>query len=139
VQQLSGLSLVQVLDVMMEFHQRQRPEWSVQIPHILAYILERTTDLERAQLIIGHILLMSINAGIASPFQRIAVSKWRAELSKVLPHWRDGLVDIGRVSEPWVRARIRAMSATVSRLVGPRHYRDTSSNPSAIDAPQRQG
>jgi hypothetical protein len=134
IQQLSGLSLVQLLDLIMEFHQRQRPEWLVQIPHILAYVLEKTTDLERAQLIIGHILEMSINAGIASPIQRISVSKWRAEVAKLLPHWRDSLVDIGRVSEPWVRARIRAMSATVSRLVGPRQYSDNSSNPSAADA-----
>ncbi|MBU4273313.1 MAG: hypothetical protein KKA28_15755 [Planctomycetes bacterium] len=135
VQQLSGLSFVQALDFIAEFHQRQRTEWTTQLPHVLAYILEKTNDAERAQLLIGHIVLMSINGGIVSPIQRIAASKWRAEVAKLLPNWRDSIVELGRHSEPWVCARVRATSSAISRLFGPRHQQAANVDPISQAAP----
>ncbi len=111
-----------LLEAVAEFQQHQQNDWRVRLPHALAYAIERLDDPERVKLVHTHVMLMSINAGIASPIQRTASSKWRPELLRDLKSWRDSIVEAAKHCEPWVTARVRAASAAISRIVGPRSY-----------------
>lgn len=109
-----------LLETLLELQQRQSAEWIVRIPHILAYAIEQSGNESRARLFYLAILLLSHNAGIVSPIQRVASSKWSVSFLAELRRWRETLAALKYSSEPWVVARIRASSAAVSRLIGPR-------------------
>lgn len=110
-----------MLGALVEFQQRYHAEWPTRLPHLLAYAVEQTDDEQRAKLLYMFVLVMSINGGIVSPIQRVASSKWRSDFLGSLGDWRGMLVEVARHSEPWLGARVRATSATISRLIGPRN------------------
>lgn len=118
-----------VLEALTEFHQHRQAEWATRLPQMLAYAVEHCDNADRVKLLHIHAVLMSINAGIVSPIQRIAASKWRAELRTPLAAWRENMVAVGKQSEPWVAARVRATSACISRLIGPRVPESPPLNP----------
>ena len=109
-----------LLELLSEFHQRQQDEWCVRLPHILAYAIEQSDDESRAKRVFLSVLLMSVNGGIVSPIERVLASKWRSEMVEVLRTWHEHLITVATYSEPWVAGRIRATSAAISRLIGPR-------------------
>ena len=110
------------IDAITEVQLRQHNDSVIRVPHVLCYALEKAAHLDRVKLIMAHVLVMSINSGIVSPLQRIAASRWRAEVLSALVVWRHNLVEIGRHSQPWVAARARGMSSAISRLIGPRAH-----------------
>jgi hypothetical protein len=120
IQRLPEGSLEPFIEALAEFQQRPRADLPIQLPHILAYAAEQTEDPARFAFLHVHVILMSINVGIAGPLQRIITSKWRTESLKRLKIWRENIVFAARFSEPWVAARVRATSAVISRLIGPR-------------------
>ena len=108
------------VDALAEFQQRPSMEWAIRLPHLLAFVIERTDNSDCFNTLWTHAVLMSINVGIVSPIQRIVSSHWRTDVLNSLGVWRDNLTDVGKHSEPWVASRIRATSATILRLIGPR-------------------
>jgi hypothetical protein len=109
-----------LLEAMAEFQQHQVANWPTRLPHVLAYAIEQTNDAERAGLLCPHILQMSINAGVVSPVHRIANTRSWPEWRSKIAAWRENLAEVARHSEPWVAARVRGISAPISRLIGPR-------------------
>jgi hypothetical protein len=109
-----------LLDGIAEFQQRYIGNWPTRIPQLIAFALEQCSDAERAGVLGERVLQMSINTGIVSPIQRMASSGSWADWRVALTMWRENLLEVGRHSEPWVAARVRAVSAAVSKLVGPR-------------------
>jgi Tfp pilus assembly protein PilF len=108
------------LEMLEEFQQHQVGSWPVRLPHLLAFAVEEAPDGSRIEILGPEVLQMSINAGIASPIQRLVHSKKWAKGPSFLGQWRENLLNTAQQSEAWVAARIRATSATVSRLIGPR-------------------
>ncbi len=119
---LSAERLSWVLEALLEFQQRQSAEWTVRIPHTVANAIEKADNEEQAKSFYLFVILMSHNAGIVSPIQRVASSRWRASFLAELAEWRETMVSVKYSCEPWVAARIRATSAAISRLIGPRKY-----------------
>ena len=120
LQQVPYPLLETILEALAEFQQHRRAEWAIRLPHILAYVIEHSDNAERVRLLHIHAILMSINSGIVSPIRRISSSKWRSELLAPLASWRENIARIAEFSEPWVAARVRALSASISRIIGPR-------------------
>ena len=118
-----------MLEALAEFQQHLRAEWVSRLPHVLACAIERSDSAERVRLLHVHAMFMSINGGIASPIQRIASSKRRSDLLTPLAVWRENIVEVARRSEPWVVARVRAISAAISRIIGPRNRNISASGP----------
>lgn len=114
--------LVATLETLAEFQLRHRPEWGTRLPHIIAYAIEGSDEEQWADRLFPFTLLTSINGGIVSPIQRVLSSKWRSKLIEPLRNWRESMVEVSKYSEPWVRARTRATSAAISRLIGPRSH-----------------
>jgi hypothetical protein len=129
LREISREQLEPLCKSLAEFHQRQHAEWIIRLPHLFAFALEGVEGDDRARLLIASVLLMSINAGIASPIQRIESSKWRLEVHKILEMWRETIKSLSHLSEPWVRARVRATSAVISRLIGPQKYPPVGAGP----------
>ncbi len=119
----SPFFLKSALDSLSEFQQRRRVGATSHLPHILAYVIENIDDVERVMQLYATALQMSINGGVVSPIQRLLCSKWRPKLVEPLRIWQENIVDIAKDSEPWVCARVRATSAAISRLIGPRDER----------------
>ena len=113
-------TMFSLMEALHEFHQRNLGEWAVRLPHFLAYAIEQTDDEKRMQNLLAHAVVMSINAGIVSPIQRLMVSKWRAEIGPWMENWSDYVFHFVPWSEPCVGALIRGPSATISRALGPR-------------------
>lgn len=111
-----------VHELMAEYQQRHSEEWASRLPHLIAWAIEKSTDKQRAGELFASLLLMSINGGAMSPIQRAMTSPHRQVFLPILINWRQNLLDVARVSEPWVAGRIRAMCATISRIVGPRKF-----------------
>lgn len=120
LQQLEPQVLDPLLELLSEFHQRRQADWAIRLPHILSCAIEQSDDEARVKRLFLSILFMSVNAGIGSPIQRVLSSKWRPHLVGVLQTWRENSAILAQLSEPWVAGRIRATSAVVSRLIGPR-------------------
>jgi hypothetical protein len=109
-----------LLDVLSEFQQHPMTTWPSRLPHLLAYAIEQTDDLARATFLSTSLLQMSINGGVLSPISRIVASnKWQ-DWRPAIAAWRDDLAEVAKYSQPWTAARIRAVSATISRIIGPR-------------------
>ena len=115
--------------LLAEFHQRQQSDWGIRLPHILAYAMEQSNDEPRVKRLFLSLLFMSVNAGVASPIARVMSSKWRSSLLKELQIWRENSVAISHYSEPWVAGRVRAISALISRLIGPHAAIEKDPNP----------
>jgi len=113
-------ALIALVAVLQEVQQRQRADVAARIPQMFAYAVESLDDKDRAEYLWGEVCLLSINCGIVSPIQRLAVSKWSTEFLSLLRTWRDGLLDVAKDSEPWIGGRVRSTSAAISRLIGPR-------------------
>jgi hypothetical protein len=120
VQKIPTGLLDNLLSLFAEFQIYQWANAPTAIPHMLTYVLENENDDDRARKLFGYILSMSVNTGIVSPIQRAYASKWRNILRDELEAWRHSLFVVGRISEPWVAARVRATCSAVSRLLGPR-------------------
>lgn len=120
LQKLELFVLEPFLDLLAEFHQRQQGEWAIRLPHLLAYAIEQSDDEAKVKHLFSSILLMSVNAGVASPIERVMSSKWRSIVLTDLQAWRENAVVLSHHSEPWVAGRVRATSAVISRLIGPR-------------------
>ncbi len=131
LQHLEPSVLEHLLELLSEFHQRQHAEWCVRLPHILAYAIEQSDDELRVKQMFLSALFMSINGGIVSPIERVLASKWRSDMVELLRTWREHVVTVATHSDPWVAGRIRATSAAISRLIGPRAVQPSSqtSNP----------
>jgi hypothetical protein len=124
VQGLPVSQMSTVLELFVEFQQRNWRELPTRLPHILAYAVEQMEDPERVEAILPYIILLSVNVGIVSPLQRLVTSKWQGAAIECLQRWRDNMTDIARVSEPWIAARVRATAAAISRLIGPRRTQE---------------
>lgn len=109
-----------LLEILAEFQQHHVENWPNRLPHMIAYAVEESDSPERVALLAPHVLQMALNYGLASPIQRFSSSNKLPDWHEAIRTWRENLVDIARISEPWVAARIRAVSASVSRLIGPR-------------------
>jgi hypothetical protein len=109
-----------LVEGLAELQQRPRVDWPIRLPHFLAYGSEQTEERNRFEILHIHTLLMSINGGIVSPIQRMMCSKWQSESLARLRVWRENIIEVAKHSEPWVAARVRATSAAISRLIGPR-------------------
>ena len=109
-----------ILEILVEFQQRQWNDLPLRIPHAIAYAVERMDDRERVKTLLPFILVLSVNVGIVSPIQRVFASRWRAQFVETLQVWRDHMSEIGRHSEPWIAARVRGAVSAISRLIGPR-------------------
>lgn len=125
LQELDEKDSLLLFEILTEFHQRRSSDWAARLPHLLAWGIEQTDDVQRALLLFGGVLQMSINSGVTSPMQRAVASKHREKLIEMLLSWRENLVFIAPRSEPWVAGRIRGMCATISRVAGPREYPTT--------------
>lgn len=108
-----------LLDVLAEFQQHQVGNWPIRLPHLLAYVIEGVDDPVRIRLLARHVLQLSANAGIGSAILRLASSgkwsKWPIEMES----WRQNLQAMAIDSEPWLAGRVRLISTTISRLIGP--------------------
>jgi hypothetical protein len=107
------------VEMLVEFQQHYVSSWPVRLPHVLAYAIEQSVNADRIGYLAMAALQMSINSGMASPIQRLAKSgKW-PEWQSAVAAWRRNLIGMGKKSDPWVTARVRATSAAISRLIGP--------------------
>jgi hypothetical protein len=113
-----------LLEVCAEFQQHQIGSWPIRLPHLLTYAIEDLKDSARIRLLATHVLQMSVNGGIGSAVERLARSGRWAGWPGLVESWRGNLQELARHSEPWVAGRVRSISATVSRLIGP-HRRNT--------------
>jgi hypothetical protein len=113
-----------LLELLSEFQQRAMNSWAIRLPHLLAYVIEQTDDPLRVSLLSTAVLQMSLNGGVASAISRVVSSnkwpEWRASIAT----WHENLAEVAQHSEPWIAARIRGVSATISRLIGPRRTAD---------------
>jgi hypothetical protein len=114
-----------LLEIFSEFQQHQIGNWSIRLPHLLVNVIEESQDSDRVNLLASHVLQLSENAGIASPIQRLAASGRWSKWSKAIESWRDNCLAMAKHSAPWVGCRTRSISATVSKLVGPRRLDQT--------------
>lgn len=119
LKQLPESLIAFMLEALSEFNQRPQTEWAIRLPHILVYTLEQVDDKEHAEQLCYAALQMSLNAGIVSPIQRMSDSKWKSDVLEWISVWRRVLVRMTGNYEPWVAARVRATSATISRIIGP--------------------
>ncbi len=115
--------LERFMHVLCEFQRRQTTDRVVRLPHLLVTVLDDLGSQEQISVIIRNIWMMSVGSDLVSPVRRIAASKYRASLFELMSSWRSNIVAIGKCSEPWVASRVRAIGATVSRLIGPRSYK----------------
>ena len=113
-----------LLEVLAEFQQHQIASWSIRLPHLLTYVIEVLEDPVRKRLLATHVLRMSASGGLGSAVQRLAGSRTWSEWPRAVESWRGNLLEMARHSEPWVAGRVRSISATVSRLIGP-HRRNS--------------
>jgi hypothetical protein len=90
--------------------------------HLMAWAIEKADDKQRAGELFSSLLLMSINGGAMSPIQRAMACSHRQGFVPILTNWRQNILDVSNVSEPWVAGRVRAMIATISRIIGPRKH-----------------
>jgi len=109
-----------LLQILSEFQQRPMTRWPSRLPHVLAYAIEQSDDPGRASLLSWSVLQMSVNGGVASPITRLVCSNKWPDWRTCIATWRENLVEVAKHSEPWIAARIRAVSAMVSRIIGPR-------------------
>jgi hypothetical protein len=117
--QAAGEIVDPLVEMLAEFQQHQVSSWHIRLPHLLAYVIEGLKDGARTGVLATHALQLSANAGLGSPIQRLANSRTWAEWASALGTWRANLQDMASRSEPWVASRVRSISATVSRLIGP--------------------
>ncbi len=113
-----------LLEACAEFQQHQIANWSIRLPHLLTYAIEGLSDPERVRLLAMRVLQMSVNAGAGSAVQRLAESGRWTEWVSAVSTWRANMQEMAPHSEPWVAGRVRSISATVSRLIGP-HFKNT--------------
>jgi predicted Zn-dependent protease len=121
-----------LLEVLSEFQQRPMTTWPSRLPHLLAYAIEQTDDLARASFLSTSLLQMSTNGGVLSPILRVVASNKLQDWRSAIGAWRDDLAEVAKYSEPWVAARIRAVSATISRILGPRTVSEPKKRPLEI-------
>jgi hypothetical protein len=124
LQKLPGKCLEPLLEALLEFQLRGRSELPSRLPHVFAFAIENAAERERVPLLFRCTICASVNVGIVSPIQRLLSSKWRAELMSAAETWHERLHELVPYSEPWVRARIRATAAAISRSIGPRRRID---------------
>lgn len=109
-----------LLDLLSEFQQRALAAWMSRLPHLLAYAIEQIDDTSIVARVSTAIIQMCNNGGVASPILRVISSNKWSEWRKSLAIWHENLAEVAKYSEPWVAARVRAVSAVISRLIGPR-------------------
>lgn len=109
-----------LMEVFAEFQQHQVSGWPIRLPHLLSFTIEGLDDPNRMKHLVGQVLQMSINGGVGSPIQRLTCANRFPDCHSVLGNWRGNLVEMARHSEPWIAARVRAISSVVSQIIGPR-------------------
>jgi hypothetical protein len=122
-----------LLEVCAEFQQHQVASWPIRLPHLLTYVIENLKDPDRIRLLAIHVPQMSVNGGIGSAVQRLAGSGRWSEWPGAVGSWRDNLQAMARHSEPWVAARVRSISSTISRLVGPHRSNTDKEDPRNVE------
>jgi hypothetical protein len=120
--ELPDACIMHLLEILLEFQQRHRGDWSSRLPHLLALATDEAGNEIRVRLLCAYVIVLSLNTGIVSPIQRVMASRQRAVCGEVITSWRDGMAEVATVSEPWIAARVRSISASISRLVGPIDY-----------------
>jgi hypothetical protein len=121
-----------LLEMLAEFQQHPMTPWVIRLPHLLAYVIEEAHAPSRVAVLSTAVLQMSVNGGVASPILRLASSNKWPGWSEALATWHENLAEVAKYSEPWIAARIRAVSATISRLIGPRGGKPAESDPTQV-------
>ncbi|MFL5330042.1 MAG: hypothetical protein ACJ8C4_14145 [Gemmataceae bacterium] len=119
IERIDDQSLIPILDALAEFQFHQQGEWQLRLPHLLAFALGRSLSPDRAEKLFASVVIMSICGGSGSPLRRSFESRWKSGFVTSLDGWRRQLRIVSQHSEPWIKARIRAILSTVSRLIGP--------------------
>lgn len=114
-----------LLEILAEFQQHPMTPWVIRLPHLLAYVIEQSEPSPRVSSLSTAVLQMSVNGGVTSPILRLVSSNKWTDWSVTLAKWHENLAEVAKYSEPWIAARIRAVSAIVSRLIGPRRSKES--------------
>jgi hypothetical protein len=119
---ISLQTMSKILEVFVEVQLRHIKD-VVRVPHMFCKAMEESEDIVRMEMLLRFVLVLSIANGLISPIQRALRSKWKDRVYVLVKTWRDNALDLAKLSEPWVSARIRSVAASISQFVGTKEFR----------------
>ena len=104
---LPVVTLDKLASFIIDWQLRQKEEWFLRVPHILAAECERSLDPERQELIFSATIVSSLACDSCSAVQRLLVGADRSRFVQMIRAWSNSTRQITMDSEGWLTARIR--------------------------------